>query len=70
MDLKTDRIAVGIRFKLTKLGTIRCPELAGKVGVVVHVTPRTTGITVLFDGAKRPTVLHVDYISPEISHYS
>lgn len=66
MDLKTDRIAVGIRFKISKLGKIRCPELAGKVGVVVHVSPRTTGITVLFDGARRSTVLHRDYISPEV----
>jgi hypothetical protein len=66
MELKTDRIAVGIRFKISKLGTIRCPELAGTTGVVVDVSPRTTGITVLFDGAQRPTVLHRDYISPEI----
>ena len=66
MDLKTDRIAAGIRFKISKLGTIRCPELAGKVGVVVDASPRTTGITILFDGAQRPTVLHRDYISPEI----
>lgn len=66
MDLKTDRIAVGIRFKISKLGTIRCPDLAGKVGVVVDVSPRITGITVLFDGAKRPTVLHRDYINSEI----
>lgn len=66
MDLKTDRIAVGIRFKFSKLGTTRCPELAGKVGVVVAVSPRTTGVTVLFDGAQRPTVLHRDYISPDI----
>lgn len=66
MDLKTDRIAVGIRFKLSKLGKIRCPELASKVGVVVDVSRRTTAVTVQFDGAQRPTVLHRDYISPEI----
>ena len=51
MDQKIDRISVGVRFKINKLGTIRCPELAGKFGVVVDVSPRTTGITVLFDGA-------------------
>ena len=64
MDMKTDTIAVGIRFKIGKLGRIRCPELAGKVGVVVDVSPRSTGVTVLFDGAQRPTVVHRDYISP------
>lgn len=66
MDLKTDRIVAGIRFKISKLGAIRCPELVGKVGVVVDVSPRSTGITVRFDGAERPTVLHRDYIRPEI----
>jgi hypothetical protein len=28
------------------------------------VSSRTTGITVLFDGARRPTYLHRDFISP------
>ncbi|MET3907082.1 hypothetical protein ABID59_001413 [Bradyrhizobium sp. S3.3.6] len=65
MDLRTE-IAVGARFKLSDLGTIRCPELAGKAGIVVATSSRTTGITILFDGAKRPTVLHRDYISPSL----
>ena len=64
MELKIDSVAVGARFKLNKLGTIRCPDLAGKVGVVVAISSHNTGITVLFDGALRPTVLHRDYISP------
>lgn len=66
MDLETDRIAVGMRFKISKLGSIRCPELAGGAGVVVDVSSRTTGITVRFGGAARATVLHRDYINPEI----
>lgn len=66
MDMKTDRIAVGTRFKMSELGRIRCPDLADKTGVVVAESPRTTGITVLFDGAQRPTVLHRDYISRQI----
>jgi hypothetical protein len=65
MDLRTE-IAVGARFQLSDLGTIRCPELAGKIGVVVAISFRTTGITVLFDGAKRLSVLHRDYISPSL----
>lgn len=65
MNVGIDWIAVGARFKLSKLGITRCPDLAGKIGgVVVMVSARTTGITVLFDGARRPTVLHRDYISP------
>ena len=64
MDLRTDRIAVGARFKLSELGRIRCPKLADMVGVVVGVSHRTTGTTVLFDGTERPTILHRDYIRP------
>ncbi|MGY0576036.1 hypothetical protein ACTGJ9_037600 [Bradyrhizobium sp. RDM12] len=65
MDLRIERIVVGARFKLSEVGKIRCPELANKVGIVVAISARTTGITVLFDGAERPTVLHRDYISPK-----
>lgn len=66
MDLKRVRIAVGTRFRISELGRIRCPDLADKAGVVVAESPRTTGITVLFDSAQRPTILHRDYISPQI----
>jgi hypothetical protein len=61
---KLDRIAVGTRFKMSAFGAARCPELADRSGIVINVSPRTTGITVLFDGAHRPTCLHRDFISP------
>ena len=64
MDLKMDRLAVGLRFKMSKLGRKRCPDLADKVGTVLEVGHQNTGITVLFDGNKRATCLHRDYISP------
>jgi hypothetical protein len=64
MNFKSRRIEIGSRFKMSKLGTARCHELANQTGVVVAVSGRTTGVTVLFDGARRPTVLHKDYISP------
>lgn len=64
MVQEIDRIAVGTRFKMSELGANRCRELAGQTGVVVDVSPRTTGVTVLFDGAKRSTCLHRDFISP------
>jgi hypothetical protein len=63
MDRKPDNIAVGARFKVNKLGAARCPSLAGKVGVVVERS-RTTALTVMFDGDRRPTCLHRDYVSP------
>lgn len=59
-----DRFVVGTRFKMSELGSLRCPHLAHEVGSVVEVSLRTTGVTVLFDGAARPTVLHSEYITP------
>ncbi|SDJ75410.1 MULTISPECIES: hypothetical protein [Bradyrhizobium] len=63
MDWDANRIAVGTRFKINKLGAVRCPNLADKIGIVVGLSRRTTGITVLFDGDRRPTCLHMGYIS-------
>jgi hypothetical protein len=61
---KNDPIAVGTRFRMSKLGAARCPGLADRSGIVVEVGRRTTGLIVLFDGARRPTCLHRDFISP------
>ncbi|MCK1711461.1 MULTISPECIES: hypothetical protein [unclassified Bradyrhizobium] len=63
MNLETDRIAVGTRFKISDLGAVRCPNLAHKIGIVVGLSRRTTGVTVLFDGDARPTCLYRGYIS-------
>ena len=64
MDLETDTIAVGRRFKMSNLGAVRCPTRADKFGIILAIGRRNTGVTVLFDGDGRPTVLHRDYISP------
>jgi hypothetical protein len=63
MNRETDRIAVGTRFKISELGAVRCPKLAGKIGIVVGLGRHNTGITVMFDGDRRPTCLHRGYIS-------
>jgi hypothetical protein len=63
MNLETDRIAVGTRFKISAFGAVRCPNLVYKIGTVVGLSRRTTGITVLFDGDARPTCLYRGYIS-------
>lgn len=65
---RTDGIAVGTRFTISGLGAARCPSLAGKKGTVLGVSRSTTGLTVLFEGDRRPTCLHRDYISPA-QHY-
>ncbi|GLR91089.1 hypothetical protein [Bradyrhizobium iriomotense] len=59
---KTAMLA-GTRFKMSGLGALQYPDLAHKAGTVVQVRLRSTGITVLFDDARTPTVLHQIYIS-------
>jgi hypothetical protein len=63
MNRETDGIAVGTRFKISELGAVRCPKLADKIGIVVGLSRHNTGITVLFDGERRPTCLHRGFIS-------
>lgn len=58
------RLIVGTRFKMSELGTARFPVFAGRTGIVVEVSDSNTGVTVLFDGANRPTCLHRDFITP------
>ncbi|MHB0791135.1 hypothetical protein [Bradyrhizobium sp. 5.13L] len=59
-----DRLVVGMRFIMSELGIIQFQKLAHKTGIVVEMGLHTTGITVLFDGATRPTVLVRNYITP------
>jgi hypothetical protein len=62
--LQPNRIVVGTRFKMSQLGAARCPSLAGKTGIVVGVSRRTTAVTILFDDGDRPTCLHRDFVTP------
>lgn len=61
---QSDKLVVGSRFKMSELGILQFPELAHKTGTIVETSIRTPGVTVLFDGAVRPTVLDRSYISP------
>ncbi|MDA9499895.1 hypothetical protein XI05_20965 [Bradyrhizobium sp. CCBAU 11357] len=61
---ETGKLVVGTRFKMSELGIIQFPALASKTGRVIEISNRTAGITVLFDGAARPTVLDRSYIAP------
>jgi len=59
-----DKLVVGSRFKMSELGIVRFPDFAHKTGTIVETSVRTSGVTVLFDGAAKPTVLDRSYISP------
>jgi hypothetical protein len=56
--------SVGDRFKLSELGSVRCPRLATKVGTVSRVVQNSSAIGVRFDGNKNSTNIHRDYIEP------
>ena len=60
---QNNMFVVGARFKMSKLGRQRLPYFANKTGTVFEVSLRTIGIIILFDGVKRSTVLHRDYIA-------
>jgi len=63
MDFRIERVAVGVRFKMSRFGAIQCPSLADRVGIVLELSPSNTGVTVLFDGDRRPTPgLHISGI--------
>jgi hypothetical protein len=47
---------------MTVLGEARCPNLAGREGVVVGSGRYRSTARVIFDGFKSPTSLHNTYI--------
>lgn len=63
MDLKTDRIAAGIRFKIRNNSL---PRTGWQGWRRCRREPPYYGRYRSVDGAQRPTVLHRDYISLEI----
>ncbi|WP_439373138.1 hypothetical protein [Bradyrhizobium sp. DASA03120] len=63
-DSRKIAILAGTRFKMSGLGALQYPDLAHKSGTVILVRLRSTGVTVLFDDARTPTVLHQIFISP------
>ena len=50
------------RIRMSALGAARCPNLAGREGVVVGAGRYHSTVRVLFDGFKSPTSLHRTYI--------
>ncbi|MDE5457077.1 hypothetical protein GWE18_30465 [Bradyrhizobium sp. CSA112] len=50
------------RVKMTALGAERCPNLAGREGVVVGSGQYRSTVRVMFDGFKSPTSLHSTYV--------
>ena len=49
---------IGQRFRLSKLGSERCPRLSSKGGIIVSVRENSASIIVRFDGNKNKTTVH------------
>jgi hypothetical protein len=50
------------RIRMSALGAARCPNLAGKEGVVIGSGQYRSTVRVMFDGFKWPTSLHSSYV--------
>jgi hypothetical protein len=49
---------------MSALGATRCPNLAGREGVIVGSGRYRSTVRVIFDDFKSPTSLHSSYIEP------
>ena len=52
------------RIRMSTLGAARCPNLAGREGVVVGTGRYRSTVRVMFDGFRSATSLHGTYIEP------
>ena len=52
------------RIRMSALGAVRCPNLAGREGVVVGAGRYRSTVRVIFDDFRSPTSLHRTYIEP------
>jgi hypothetical protein len=52
------------RIRMTALGAARCPNLAGREGVVIGMGRYRSTVRVMFDGFRSATSLHSTYIEP------
>jgi hypothetical protein len=54
------------RVRLSALGARRCPNLAGREGVIIGSGHYRSTVRIMFDGFKSPTSLHSTYIEPVV----
>ncbi|MEH2610524.1 hypothetical protein V1293_002813 [Bradyrhizobium sp. AZCC 1693] len=54
------------RVRLSALGARRCPNLAGREGIIIGSGHYRSTVRIMFDGFKSPTSLHSTYIEPVV----
>jgi hypothetical protein len=52
------------RVRMSALGAARCPNLAGREGIVVGAGRYRSTVRVMFDSFRSPTSLHRTYVEP------
>jgi hypothetical protein len=65
--MKSD-FSLGDRVRLSALGAIRCPRLAGRTGTVVGRSIYVNSVAVLLDGNKSPGTIHGAYLEAVPGH--
>ena len=61
------RLPLQTRIRMSSLGAVRCPNLAGREGVVVGAGRYRSTVRVMFDGFKWPTSLHSTYVEAVVA---
>ena len=64
------RLSPPTRIRMSALGAVRCPNLAGREGVVVGAGRYRSTVRVMFDGFKSPTSLHATYVEAVVEQGS
>jgi hypothetical protein len=59
-----ERLSPRTRIRMSVLGAERCPNLAGREGVVIGTGRYRSTVRVLFDGFRSATSLHNTYVEP------
>ena len=58
------RLSPPTRIRMSALGAVRCPNLAGREGTVIGTGRYRSTVRVIFDGFRSATSLHSTYIEP------
>jgi hypothetical protein len=60
--------SLGDRVRLSALGALRCPRLAGKVGTVVGRSVYVNSVAVILDGTTSRRTIHCAYLEVLMDH--
>ena len=59
-----ERLSPQTRVRMSALGAVRCPNLAGREGTVIGTGRYRSTVRVIFDGFRSATSLHSSYVEP------